>query len=95
MQMHNHRDASTLRCVASAAALVTRHEEWPTLICRCLRHNLFLSDQKRLIVASGYQDQSISVLPELDIVVARFGLTAVQDDWDLASLLVDVISALQ
>ncbi len=50
--------------------------------------------QKGLIVASGYQHQSITVLPELDIVVARFGLTTSEEDWDLASLLADIISSI-
>jgi len=53
-----------------------------------------LSNQRRLIVASGYQGQSISVFPDLDVVVARFGLTTAEEDWDSAALLVDVVDAL-
>ncbi len=58
------------------------------------RHSPLLSLQKQLIVASGYQGQSLSVFPESDIVVARFGLTTDDSSWDLASLLEDVLNVL-
>ena len=56
------------------------------------RHSPILSKQTGLIVASGYHGQSVSVFPQLDIVIARFGLTSVEVDWDLTSLLETVIS---
>ena len=58
------------------------------------RHSPLLSQQEGLIVASGYHGQSISVFPASDVVVARFGLTTRETDWDLSTLLEDVISAL-
>lgn len=57
------------------------------------RYSHFLSQQKQLSVASGYQGQSLSVFPASDIVVARFGLTTDDASWDLASLLEDVLKA--
>jgi hypothetical protein len=57
------------------------------------RHNPFLFKQKGMTVASGYQGQSLAVFPESDIVIARFGLTSVESDWDLSSLLEDVMKS--
>jgi hypothetical protein len=52
-----------------------------------------LSKQNGVIVASGYQGQSLAVFPESDIVIARFGITSVESDWDLSSLLEDVMKS--
>ena len=46
-----------------------------------------------MIVASGYHGQSVSVFPALDIVIARFGLTTRESDWDLSTLLENVVKS--
>ena len=46
-----------------------------------------------MIVASGYHGQSLAVFPSSDIVIARFGLTTVESDWELSSLLEDVVKS--